>query len=180
MYTINNRLKLEVYLWIKQQIIELKSDNKLDECFRLLFIKQCSIFHSMLPRLFENTSDYSELLLNVSFVDQDGVIYHLVHDIEELPVLTAQKLTKIKPVMPCRFKAHKSLFQMVVFHQLYNSRMKHIKSRHRIGEWDKEAIRSISIRTNWIKLWVRWVSQQNIRMKWRNKKTSGYVKNLTK
>lgn len=67
----------------KQQIIELKNDNKLDECFRLLFIKQCNVLHSMLPRLFENTSDYSELLLNVSFVDQDGVIYHLVHDIEE-------------------------------------------------------------------------------------------------
>lgn len=67
----------------KQQIIELKNDNKLDECFRMLFIKQCNALHSMLPRLFENTSDYSELLLNVSFVDQDGVIYHLVHDIEE-------------------------------------------------------------------------------------------------
>ncbi|SFH58004.1 Methyltransferase domain-containing protein [Pseudobutyrivibrio sp. OR37] len=67
----------------KQQIIELKNDNKLDECFRMLFIMQCNTLHSMLPRLFENTSDYSELLLNVSFVDQDGVIYHLVHDIEE-------------------------------------------------------------------------------------------------
>jgi len=67
----------------KQQIIELKNDNKLDECFRMLFIKQCNTLYSMLPRLFENTSDYSELLLNVSFVDQDGVIYHLVHDIEE-------------------------------------------------------------------------------------------------
>ena len=67
----------------QQQIIKLKNDNKLDECFRMLFIKQCNTLHSMLPRLFENTSDYSELLLNVSFVDQDGVIYHLVHDIEE-------------------------------------------------------------------------------------------------
>lgn len=67
----------------KKQIIELKNDNRLDECFRLLFIKQCNVLHSMLPRLFENTSDYSELLLNVSFVDQDGVIYHLVHDIDE-------------------------------------------------------------------------------------------------
>lgn len=67
----------------KQQIIQLKNDNKLDEAFRLLFIKQCNALHGMLPRLFENTSDYFELLLNVSFVDQDGVVYHLVHDIEE-------------------------------------------------------------------------------------------------
>ena len=55
----------------------------------------------------------------------------------ELDVLAAQKLTKIKPVMPCRLKSHQSLLQMVVFHQLYHSRMKHIKSRHRIGEWDR-------------------------------------------
>ncbi len=67
----------------KQQIIQLKNDNKLDVAFRLLFIKQCNALHGMLSRLFENTCDYSELLLNVSFVDQDGVVYHLVHDIDE-------------------------------------------------------------------------------------------------
>ena len=67
----------------KQQIIQLKNDNKLDECFRMLFIKQCNALHELLPRLFENTKDYTELLLNVSFVDQEGVVYHLVHDIEE-------------------------------------------------------------------------------------------------
>lgn len=67
----------------KQQIIQLKNDNKLDEVFRLLFIKQCNALHGILPRLFENTSDYSELLLNVSFIDQDGAVYHLVHDIDE-------------------------------------------------------------------------------------------------
>lgn len=67
----------------KQHIIQLKNDNKLDEAFRMLFIKQCNCLYAILPRLFENTSDYSELLLNVSFVDQEGVVYHLVHDIDE-------------------------------------------------------------------------------------------------
>ena len=67
----------------KQQIIQLKNDNKLDDTFRMLFIKQCNALHEVLPRLFENTCDYSELLLNVSFVDQEGVVYHLVHDIDE-------------------------------------------------------------------------------------------------
>ena len=37
----------------------------------------------LLPKLFEKTADYSELLLNVSVTDQDGVVYHLVHDIPE-------------------------------------------------------------------------------------------------
>ncbi|WP_346699257.1 BREX-1 system adenine-specific DNA-methyltransferase PglX, partial [Catenibacillus scindens] len=29
------------------------------------------------------TNDYTELLLNLSVVDQDGVVYHLIHDIDE-------------------------------------------------------------------------------------------------
>ena len=29
------------------------------------------------------TSDYTELLLNLSVVDQEGVVYHLIHDIAE-------------------------------------------------------------------------------------------------
>ena len=64
-------------------IIDLKNDNKLDELFRLLFIKQCNALNEILPDLFEKTNDYTELLLNLSVIDQDGVVYHLVHDIPE-------------------------------------------------------------------------------------------------
>ena len=67
----------------QQAIIELKNENKLDELFRLLFIKQCNTLNEILPALFEKTNDYTELLLNLSVVDQDGVLYHLVHDIPE-------------------------------------------------------------------------------------------------
>ena len=67
----------------QQAILHLKSDNKLDEVFRLLFIKQCNDLNEILPSLFEKTNDYTELLLNLSIIDQDGVIYHLVHDIPE-------------------------------------------------------------------------------------------------
>lgn len=67
----------------QEQILQLKNDNKLDEVFRLLFIKECNSLYPLLPRLFENLSDYTELLLNVSFIDQDGVVYHLIHDIAE-------------------------------------------------------------------------------------------------
>lgn len=67
----------------QDKIIKLKDDNKLDELFRMLFIKQCNKLHNILPELFEKTDDYSELLLTVSFTDSDGVLYHLVHDIEE-------------------------------------------------------------------------------------------------
>lgn len=67
----------------KEQIIKLKNNNELDKLFQMLFIKQCNALNAILPELFEQTSDYTELLLNVSFTDQEGVVYHLVHDIPE-------------------------------------------------------------------------------------------------
>lgn len=67
----------------QETILRLKTDNALDELFRLLFIKQCNALNEILPALFEKTSDYTEVLLNLSVVDQEGVVYHLVHDIDE-------------------------------------------------------------------------------------------------
>lgn len=67
----------------EETVLRLKTENKLDELFRLLFIKQCNALNEILPALFEKTSDYTELLLNLSVVDQDGVVYHLTHDIPE-------------------------------------------------------------------------------------------------
>lgn len=67
----------------EETIMRLKTDNALDELFRLLFIKQCNALNEILPALFEKTSDYTELLLNLSVVDQEGVVYRLTHDIPE-------------------------------------------------------------------------------------------------
>lgn len=67
----------------KQDIVQLKNENHLDECFRLLFIKQCNALNEILPTLFEKTADYTELLLNISVIDKEGVVYHLIHDISE-------------------------------------------------------------------------------------------------
>ena len=67
----------------QDKIIQLKDDNELDELFRMLFIKQCNKLHDILPDLFEKTDDYSELLLTISFTDKEGIVYHLVNDIDE-------------------------------------------------------------------------------------------------
>ena len=67
----------------EETVLRLKMENKLDELFRLLFIKQCNALNAILPALFEKTSDYTELLLNLSVVDQEGVVHHLIHDIDE-------------------------------------------------------------------------------------------------
>lgn len=67
----------------QQQIVTLKNDNKLDEAFRLLFLKQCAALGDCLPRLFEQVDDYMPLLLALSFTDKDGVVCHLINDIPE-------------------------------------------------------------------------------------------------
>lgn len=64
-------------------IFQLKQDNELDEVFRILFLKQCNALNEILPALFEKTKNYTELLLSLSVIDQDGVVYHLIHDIPE-------------------------------------------------------------------------------------------------
>lgn len=67
----------------EQMVMGFKRDNQIDELFRLLFIKQCNTLNEILPGLFEKTNDYTELLLSVSVIDQDGVVYRLTHDIDE-------------------------------------------------------------------------------------------------
>ena len=67
----------------QQQIVALKNDNKLDEAFRLLFLKQCAALGDCLPPLSEQVDDHMPLLPALSFTDKDGVLCHLVNDIPE-------------------------------------------------------------------------------------------------
>ena len=75
--------ELELTQEEKMTIMSLKNDNKVDELFNMLFIKQCNALNEILPNLFEKTSDYTELLLNLSVIDKEGVVYHLLNDIDE-------------------------------------------------------------------------------------------------
>ncbi|MCD8362904.1 MAG: BREX-1 system adenine-specific DNA-methyltransferase PglX [Lachnospiraceae bacterium] len=67
----------------QETILRLKDESRLDELFRILFRKQCNKLNEILPEMFERVNDYTELLLNISFTDRDGIVWHLVHDIEE-------------------------------------------------------------------------------------------------
>ena len=67
----------------KELIFKLKDENKLDELFRFLFIKQCNKLNEILPGLFEKTDDYLELLLNISFTNKEGVVRQLIDTIPE-------------------------------------------------------------------------------------------------
>ena len=74
---------LEFTLNETDEIVQLKHDNKLDDLFRFLFIKQCNKLNDILPELFEKTADYTELLLSISFTNEDGIVRQLVKSIDE-------------------------------------------------------------------------------------------------
>ena len=67
----------------REEIIDAKMNSRLDDLFRMLFIKQCNLLHEVLPGLFEETEDYTEMLLNISFTNEDDVIRMLVDGIDE-------------------------------------------------------------------------------------------------
>ena len=66
-------------------IVDAKMNSRLDELFVMLFIKQCNMLNEILPELFEKTSDYTELLLDISYTDNDGVIQMLVNEENGIP-----------------------------------------------------------------------------------------------
>ena len=67
----------------REEIIDAKMNNRLDDLFRMLFIKQCNLLHEVLPGLFEETEDYTEMLLNISFTNEDDVIRMLIDSVDE-------------------------------------------------------------------------------------------------
>lgn len=64
-------------------IVQLQNDHEYNKLFQYLFIKVCNDLSKPLPQLFEHEDDYTELLLNISYIDEDGLVYKLVHDIAE-------------------------------------------------------------------------------------------------
>lgn len=64
------------------KVQKAKDENRYDDAFRMLFIKQCNELNAILPGLFEKTDDYMELLLKLSYTS-DGVIRMLVDSIDE-------------------------------------------------------------------------------------------------
>lgn len=69
----------------REEIIDAKMNNRLDDLFRMLFIKQCNLLHEVLPGLFEETEDYTEMLLNITFTNEDDVIRMLIDEKRGIP-----------------------------------------------------------------------------------------------
>lgn len=64
----------------REFILDAKMNNKSDELFRMLFIKQCNKLSEILPELFEATEDYTEMLLNISYTNEDDIVRMLVDE----------------------------------------------------------------------------------------------------
>lgn len=65
-----------------EKVQKAKDENRYDDAFRMLFVKQCNELNAILPGLFEKTDDYMELLLKLSYTS-DGVVRMLVDTVGE-------------------------------------------------------------------------------------------------
>ena len=67
----------------KNNVYKLKEENKIEELFKFLFIKKCNKLNEILPELFEEAEDYSELLLPILINDEEGILRKLVDEVPE-------------------------------------------------------------------------------------------------
>lgn len=67
----------------KNNVYKLKEENKIEELFKFLFIKKCNKLNEILPELFEEAEDYSELFLPISINDEEGILRKLVDEVPE-------------------------------------------------------------------------------------------------
>ena len=82
---ITNLLDTDLYEALdyqsKERVTALLTDGSadaVDELYQLVFIKQCNSLNEQLPDLFERIDDYTELLITISYIDENGVIASLL------------------------------------------------------------------------------------------------------
>ncbi|NLC89387.1 MAG: BREX-1 system adenine-specific DNA-methyltransferase PglX [Clostridiaceae bacterium] len=67
----------------QEQLTRLQAGNKSDELCTFLFIKKCQSLAPKFPSIFAGIPDYLELLLGLSYEDEDGLIWQLLHTVPE-------------------------------------------------------------------------------------------------
>ena len=77
----------------RETIYNLKLDaTKQDELFKFMFIKQCNSLSDVLPELFEKFENYTEMLFDPKFTNNDSVIRKIVNKIDEKDWLEAVEI----------------------------------------------------------------------------------------
>lgn len=67
----------------KQKVYELQDANDDEDLFKYLLIKQCNKLGEIMPMMFEEIQDYTELLIPNQLLAETSVIYDMVTMIEE-------------------------------------------------------------------------------------------------
>lgn len=67
----------------EQQILDWKDHNQNDALFNFLLRKRCHEIGQWMPDFFEGDDDVSDYFLQFSYIDPNGVVSHLIHDIPE-------------------------------------------------------------------------------------------------
>ena len=67
----------------EQQILDWKDHNQNDALFNFLLRKRCHKIGRWMPDFFEGDDDVSDYFLQFSYIDPNGVVSHLIHDIPE-------------------------------------------------------------------------------------------------
>lgn len=67
----------------EEHVAHLKFNNKIDEMFKYLFIKQCDNLNEILPGLFKKTNGYMEILFPSNLSNENSFIRRIVKDIDE-------------------------------------------------------------------------------------------------
>ena len=67
----------------REYILKLKSENKIDELFKYLFIEQCNALNEILPGIFKKTNDYRNLLFPVNLSNENSFIRKIIEEIDE-------------------------------------------------------------------------------------------------
>ncbi len=65
------------------KVFELKENNKDEELFKYVFVKECNKLGKLMPQVFEYISDYTELLLPDQLLLSNSVIRDLIESISE-------------------------------------------------------------------------------------------------
>lgn len=74
---LTNALKLDFLDLDRDQVFDLKAENKNEELYKCLILKLCNYLHDTMPFLFEKIEDYTELLFPDKLLHTGSVLHDL-------------------------------------------------------------------------------------------------------
>ncbi|WP_292374249.1 BREX-1 system adenine-specific DNA-methyltransferase PglX [Methanosarcina sp. UBA411] len=74
---LTNALKLDFLNVDKNSVLDLKAENKDEELYKYLILKLCNYLHKIMPFLFEEIEDYTELLFPDKLLHTGSVLHDL-------------------------------------------------------------------------------------------------------